>query len=79
MENVARLGKSVTIPVLIQRINERLTRNGESQKQSRFAGSPSFGHFYADTNSIAERPDEIDIESIGRELGVLGADEYLCG
>jgi hypothetical protein len=37
--------------------------------------SPSFGNFYADTNEIADRPGDIDIESIGREIGVLRDDE----
>ena len=67
--------KDVSRDDLVQRINDQLTTDSESLQESRMDGSPSFGNFYADTNEIADRPGDIDIESIGRELGVLGDDE----
>jgi hypothetical protein len=67
--------KDVSRDDLVQRINDQLGTDSESLQEQRMEESPSFGNFYADTNEIADRPGDIDIESIGRELGVLGDDE----
>lgn len=60
---------------LVRRINDQLTTDSDDLHELRMGGSPSIGNFYADTNGIADRPGDIDIESIGRELGVLHDDE----
>ncbi|HEY2866749.1 MAG TPA: hypothetical protein VGJ02_06635 [Pyrinomonadaceae bacterium] len=61
--------------VLIERINERLTTDSQDLKESRMSESPSLGHFYEHPDAIAEGHGTADLESIGRELGVLHPDE----
>ena len=56
---------------LIERINRRLAAESQNRKDSRLDKSPSFGHFYAQSEPAPEENASIDIESIGRELGVL--------
>jgi len=56
---------------LIERINRRLAAESQDRKDSRLDKSPSFGHFYAQSEPTPEENDPINIESIGRELGVL--------
>jgi hypothetical protein len=63
--------KKISDSVLIERINRRLELNSQNRKESRMNESPSFGHFYAQSESGSERSGSIDIESIGRELGVI--------
>ena len=75
MNNTEPADNDVSRDDLVRRINEQLTSDGQSLHESRITESPSFGNFYADTNEIADRPGDIDIESIGRELGVLRDDE----
>jgi len=75
MKNITPTDNDISTADLVRRINRQLTSDGRSLRESRMSESPSFGNFYADTNEIAERPGEIDIESIGRELGVLDDDE----
>ena len=75
MNNTEPTDNDVSRDDLVRRINEQLTSDGQSLQESRMTESPSFGNFYADTNEIADRPGYIDIESIGRELGVLRDDE----
>lgn len=79
MSNTTADDKDVSRDDLMLRINRQLTSDSRSLQETRMEESPSFGNFYADTNEIAERPGDIDIESIGRELGVLGADETYAG
>ncbi|HYJ91761.1 MAG TPA: hypothetical protein VEV84_10655 [Pyrinomonadaceae bacterium] len=67
----------VSESALIERINKRLAVNSQDLKESRMIESPSLGHFYEHLNSIADRPGAIDLESIGRELGVLMPGEML--
>jgi len=71
-------GKLVTESALIERINEKLMGESREQKEVQMTGSPSFGHFYENGNEIAERPGDIDLDSIGRELGVLAPDETIA-
>jgi hypothetical protein len=75
MSNTDPTNKDVSRDDLVQRINGQLTTDSESLQEQRRSESPSFGNFYADINEIADRPGDIDIESIGRELGVLDDDE----
>ena len=75
MSSNATDDKDVSKDDLVQRINEQLTTDSRSLQELRMEESPSFGNYYAGTNEIAERPGDIDIESIGRELGVLGHNE----
>jgi hypothetical protein len=75
MSNTDPTNKDVSRDDLVERINGPLTTDSEDLQEQRMSESPSFGNFYADTNEIAERPGDIDIESIGRELGVLDDDE----
>ena len=63
--------KEISSSVLVARINRKLETESQNQKKCRMDESPSFGHFYAHSEPIPERTDPIDIESIGRELGVL--------
>jgi hypothetical protein len=56
---------------LIERINQKLTNDSQNEKESRFEESPSFGHFYGRSDQISERPGDVDLEGIGRELDVL--------
>jgi hypothetical protein len=63
---------------LIERINLRLSTDSQNRKESRMTGSPSFGHFYENTNSIADIADSIDLESFGRQLGVLMPGETIA-
>jgi len=67
--------KKIIDSVLIERINRRLELNSQDRKAARMDGSPSFGHFYAQSESISHRSGTIDIESIGRELGILNPTE----
>ena len=61
--------------VLIERINRRLEFDSQNRKKSRMDGSPSFGHFYAQSEPTPRTNGPIDIESIGRELGILKPSE----
>jgi len=70
--------KWVTESALIQRINERLADDSRALKELQMAGSPSIGHFY-DQREVAVGPKgSIDIEAIGRKLGVLASDESVA-
>ena len=68
----------VTESVLIERINERLASERAELKDMQMSGSPSFGHFYDRSDEIAERRGSIDLEAIGREIGVLAPDEAVA-
>jgi hypothetical protein len=72
-------GRRVTGSALIDRINKKLTDDSRDQRDRQMAGSPSFGHFYEHPNELANRDGSIDLESIGRELGVLAPDESVAG
>ena len=61
--------------VLIERINRRLEFDSLNRKESRMDESPSFGHFYAQSDPMPGTNRPIDIESIGRELGILKPSE----
>jgi len=61
--------------VLIERINRRLEFDSLNRKESRMDESPSFGHFYAQSEPTPGTNGPIDIESIGRELGILKPSE----
>ena len=74
VRSVSEISRSV----LIGRINKQLAEDGEILRKLRESGSPSFGAFYADTNSIADRKEKLNLESIGRELGVLSSDEQVA-
>jgi len=63
--------KKISDSVLIERINRRLKLNSQNRKVARMDESPSFGHFYAQSEPISHRSGPLDIESIGRELGIL--------
>ena len=63
--------KKISDSVLIERINRRLELNSQIRKESRMDESPSFGHFYAQSEPTPRTKGPIDIESIGRELGIL--------
>ncbi|MFN6963706.1 MAG: hypothetical protein ACK4S4_08065 [Pyrinomonadaceae bacterium] len=63
---------------LMRRINERLSSDSRELRDARMTGSPSFGNYYA-TGDAAEPSGDVDIESIGRELGVLRDDESYVG
>ena len=69
--------REISESVLLDRINERLTSDGEDLKDSRMSESPSIGHFYEHQESFAEPPGLADLETIGRELGVLMPGETL--
>lgn len=79
MTNNTNAEHDVTREDLVRRINRQLSSDRRILMESRMEESPSFGNFYADTNEIADREGSIDIESIGRELGVLGEDETYAG
>jgi len=63
--------KKISDSVLIERINRRLELNSQIRKESRMDESPSFGHFYAQSEPTPRTKGPIDIESISRELGIL--------
>jgi hypothetical protein len=67
----------VTESALIERINERLTDDSRNLKDQQMEGSPSIGHFYEQPNETG-RPGSIDLEAMGRELGVLALDESVA-
>lgn len=68
--------KWVTESALIARINERLADDSQKLKEFHMAGSPSFGHFYE--QPVAEHGGSINLETIGREMGVLAPDESIA-
>ena len=70
--------KWVTESALIERINERLTDDSRSLKDLMMAESPSFGHFYDQPDGVSEQTGSIDIEAVGREMGVLAPDESVA-
>ena len=70
--------KWVTESALIERINERLTDDSRSLKDLMMAESPSFGHFYDQHDGVTEQTGSIDIEAVGREMGVLAPDESVA-
>lgn len=70
--------KWVTESALIERINERLTDESRTLKELKMADSPSFGHFYDQSDAVTEQKGSIDIEAIGREMGVLSPDECIA-
>jgi hypothetical protein len=70
--------KWVNESALIERINERLTDDSRSLKDLMMADSPSFGHYYDQPDGVAERRGSIDIEAVGREMGVLAPDESVA-
>ena len=67
--------KEISGSQLMERINRRLEAESQNRKEIRLDGSPSFGHFYAQSEPTSEERDLVDIESIGRELGVLNDSE----
>lgn len=71
-------GRRVTESALIERINEKLSEESRDRKEVQMTGSPSVGNFYENANGIADREGAVDLESIGRELGVLAADETIA-
>jgi hypothetical protein len=71
-------GRRVTESALITRINRKLIDDSQDQRETQMMGSPSFGHFYEHENELADRSGTIDLESIGRELGVLAPDETIA-
>ena len=68
----------VTESVLVERINERLADNSRTSKELQMEGSPSFGHFYEQPDPTDEYNDSTDLESMGREMGVLAPDEGIA-
>jgi hypothetical protein len=70
--------KWVTESALIERINERLTDDSRSLKDLMMADSPSFGHFYDQPEGVSEQTGPVDIEAVGREMGVLAPDESVA-
>ena len=70
--------KWVTESALIERINERLTDDSWSLKELMMEDSPSVGHFYEQPDGVSEQKGTIDIEAIGREMGVLAPDESIA-
>ena len=78
MNNEIENGRRVTESALIERINEKLSDVSHDQKQMQMSGSPSIGNFYESENELANRGGPVDLESIGRELGVLAPDETIA-
>ena len=68
----------VTESVLIERINERLTDDSRKLKVLQMQGSPSIGYFYEQTHQTFGRPGSLDLETIGREMGVLAPNESVA-
>jgi hypothetical protein len=71
-------GRRVTESALIERINEKLSDDSRDRKEMQMTGSPSIGNFYEHSNELANRGGALDLESIGRELGVLAPDETIA-
>ena len=69
------LTKKISDSVLIEQINRRLEFDSQNRKESRMDESPSLGHFYAQSEPTPGTNGPIDIESIGRELGILKPSE----
>lgn len=78
MNKIVATERWVTESVLIERINERLTDDSHKQKESQMEGSPSLGHFYEQPDRANAGPGPIDIEAVGREMGVLAPDESVA-
>ena len=71
-------GRRVSESALIERINKKLADESLDLKAIHMAGSPSIGHFYEQDSEHGDRKDTIDLEAIGRELGVLASDETIA-
>jgi hypothetical protein len=71
-------GRRITESALIERINEKLSDDSRDRKEMQMTGSPSVGNFYEHANEFADREGAVDLESIGRELGVLAPDETIA-
>lgn len=78
MQEKSSTVKWVTESVLIERINERLADDSRQTQNLRMEGSPSFGHFYEQLDSIDEHPGSIDLDAVGRAMGVLAPDEAIA-
>ena len=70
--------KWVTEAALIGRINERLAEDSRALKEIRMEDSPSVGNLYDQSDGVADENGSIDIEAIGRRLGVLAPDESVA-
>jgi hypothetical protein len=70
--------KWVTESALMERINERLADDSRQLQDLRMDSSPSLGHFYEQPNSIDGHSGSIDLEAVGREMGVLAPDEAIA-
>jgi hypothetical protein len=71
-------GRLVTESALIERINEKLSEDSQDRREMQMTGSPSIGNFYEHQNEIINRDGDIDLDAIGRELGVLAPDETIA-
>lgn len=71
MKNEMPSEQNISRSALIERINRKLADNSQDLKESRMTESPSLGHFYENQVSGEDEQGGIDLESLGRELGVL--------
>ncbi len=73
--------KTITEQALIKRINRALAKQYESVRRCR-EDSRAFGYYgtyyVLDTWRNSPIATHVDLESLGRELGVLGQYEALC-
>jgi hypothetical protein len=78
MSDQTENGRRVTEAALIERINEKLSNDSSDRREMQMAGSPSIGNFYAHPNELAISDGALDLESLGRVLGVLAPDETIA-
>ena len=71
-------GRRITESALVDRINKKLAHESQDLKESQMAGSPSVGNFYGQDGELGAGKEPIDLEAIGRELGVLASDETIA-
>ncbi len=62
----------ITTRALVQRINRALTKDGKMLKAARGRAKEAYGaYFIVDTRKNQATDGDIDIEKLGRKLGVL--------
>lgn len=75
-QHKAVAGIPVTKRALVQRINRKLRKQDETLKAHRGANVGSYYRVDTEINGLLE--DDVDLEDLGRELGVLAPYEQLA-
>ena len=68
----------VTRDALIKRLNRKLANEGEILRANRWWNTDMGDFYIVDRDSNGLKAGHVDLEGLGRELGVLGVDDKLA-